>query len=92
MDESTRNGPLAELTNYPVEITLLCGCTSVKSGHVSLLIEKLGPQATIAEAERRMKCQTCGKRPRVVLGWQWGFHPTRRRKEVPPLPGWCKIG
>jgi hypothetical protein len=74
-----------------VELQLHCGCTSLKVAKPGYLLELLGTEATIADAERRMICRKCGKRPRIKLGLEWGVGGTRdRRKNPPPLPGWVK--
>jgi len=92
MNESTRTGPLADLREHPVEITLYCACTKVASGPIEFYLRKLGPDATIATIERRMICKTCKERPRALLNWEWASHPTRRHGAGEPLPAWCTIG
>jgi len=91
MDESTRNGRLAELLGHPVQISLHCGCTKVSAGPVEYFIKLLGPKATIASAESRMICETCRQRPRAVLAWEWAAHPIRRHGAGKPPPEWCTI-
>jgi len=91
MNESTRTGPLADLLEHPVEITLHCACSKVASGPIEFYLRKLGPDATIATIEGRMLCHVCRQRPRAVLQWQWASAPCRRRGVGKPLPDWCTI-
>lgn len=89
MRESLRGRRIDDLTGYPVDITIRCGCTRVLGASIEGLTSKLGPDATFDDAERRMKCRDCGERGRIAVGVTWG-HRVSTNPE--PLPDWLRAG
>ena len=80
---------IAELYGHPIEIGILCGCTTYRVVAPGWFADKLGPDPTIEEAERRLKCSQCGQRPKLKVKMQYAYAEGRdRRKDPPPVPDW----
>jgi hypothetical protein len=88
-----KSHPVAELTGHPIEFSIKCGCTRVLTARAEYFLERFGSDATIEQAERRMKCRTCEQRPTITMHLQWGVSEGRdRRVNPPPLPEWVREG
>lgn len=91
MPEEWKQHPVAELIGHRVEFYLHCDCTKLTVAKPEYLLDRLGPGATVALAERKMKCQTCNGRPRVEVTLEWAVSDGRDlRVDPPPLPEWVR--
>lgn len=80
---------IADLIGHPVTVQIQCGCTRVIAAQPAFFIDKFGPEATIEIAEKRMRCSTCGKRPKLYAKKDWAVSgPRDRRQNPPPFPDW----
>lgn len=80
---------IADLLGHPAEVGIQCGCTRVITVLPGWLLEKLGPDATIEDGERRLVCRTCKERPRLSPKGTYAVTGGRdRRVDPPPMPGW----
>lgn len=84
---------MRELLDYPVSLGVACGCTRVLTARPGWITGKLGPDATAADAERRMRCKACGERPRLRISPDWGARLSwETRGAPPPCPEWALEG
>jgi hypothetical protein len=74
-----------EFVDHPVEFVLHCGCTRVVVGRAPYFIGLLGRDARPLDAERRMRCRTCLKRPTLKLARIWTV------STQPGLPDWMAL-
>lgn len=83
---------IAHLIGLPADVMIQCGCTAVKVVRAEWLIARVGIGATIEDAEKRMRCRTCGKRPRLYPQGQWQVSGGRDLSVDPPaMPSWVDI-
>lgn len=84
---------IADTIGHRIEFALHCGCTSLKVARPKFMLERLGPSATIEDAERRLICRKCKARPRVTMSLEWAVSGGRDTRVDPaPLPGWVREG
>lgn len=82
---------IAELVGHCIELRIECACTKVVTAPPEYALNRIGPDATIEDAERRMKCRACGQRPTIWLKLEWGVSGGRdRRVDAAPLPEWVR--
>jgi hypothetical protein len=88
-----KDQPVSGLTGYPATLGVSCGCTRVLAVKPLWIMERLGPDATAGDAERRMRCGTCKERPRLTLGLDWGAQLSWKTSGGPaPVPQWALEG
>lgn len=89
MPEEWKTRLVTEIDEHQIEFESACGCTKVSVVRAVYFVQRFGPGATIEEAERRMRCRTCKRRPAFTMTLQWAITGGRdRRPERPPLPDW----
>lgn len=82
---------LVEPIDHHVDIGVLCACAVYRVARPAFMIDRLGREATIGDALRRLYCNTCGERLTLNFGFEWGYGPARdHRRDPPPLPEWFK--
>lgn len=82
---------IADLSGLPVVVSIHCGCTAVKTVPADWLLKRLGPEATIEDAERQLPCTTCGQPVRLFPELTWGAELAAKRGILPEgLPDWVK--
>ncbi len=83
---------IADLLEHPALITIQCDCTRVIDARPQWFLSRLGPEATVEDAERRLICNTCKKRPRLTPRGEHGVTGGRdRRVNPPPMPSWVSL-
>lgn len=91
MPEEWKTHPVTEIDEHHIEFDGTCGCTKVSVVRAAYFVQRFGAAATVAEAERRMRCRTCRQRPTFVMSLQWAVVGGRdRRREPAPLPDWIR--
>jgi hypothetical protein len=83
---------IAHLIGHPVEVSIRCGCTVVRVVSPGWLIDRLGMDATVEDAERRLVCNTCKQRPSLSAKGTWSVTGGRDRRVDPePIPEWVDL-
>lgn len=85
-EDNWRDHTFAEMSGYPVDITLSCGCTKVSNGPPAYFLSRLGVNATPRDAAARMICHVCQQRPRLSISRSWSVG------DPPELPDWMGLG
>lgn len=84
-EDNWRDHTFAEMSGYPVEITLSCGCVKISVGPPAYFMSRLGDHATPRDAARRMRCHVCKQRPKLSISRIWSLG------EPPELPAWTGL-
>jgi hypothetical protein len=80
---------LIEPVDHHVDIGVLCACAVYRVAKPTYMIDRLGRDATIGDALRRLYCRACGERLTLNFSFEWGYGPLRdHRVDPPPLPDW----
>ena len=84
--------PIAALLGTHINILTKCRCMRIVQFSPEQLAARFGRDATLEDAEGRLRCKDCGQRPALVCRWSWtNVMGLGRGVKLPEVPDWTGL-
>lgn len=84
--------PIAALLGTHINILTHCRCMRIVQFSPEQLSARFGADATLEDAERRLRCKDCRQRPTLECRWSWtNVMGLDRGVKLPEVPDWTGL-